>query len=130
MPEPLATAEHYTALYGAPADPGRLDGLLAKASRIIRAEAARVGVDIDERITEGLDADLVADVACDMAAYVLRGSDIVGAVSTTQTAGPFSQAVQLQAPSGAMLLTRAHRRALGLPAQTAWQADLLPGETP
>lgn len=126
MAEPLATEGHYKALYGDTPQEPRLAGLLAKASRIIRAEATRAGIDIDARITSGaLDPDTAADVACDMARWALSCGPVDGATAITQTTGPFSQNLTLATPAGSMVLTRAHRRLLGLPSQTAWQADLL-----
>ncbi|MFC2623714.1 MAG: Gp19/Gp15/Gp42 family protein [Propionibacterium acidifaciens] len=130
MSEPLADTAHYEALHGPATDPQRLAALLAKASRIIRAEAARAGVDVDvdKRITDGaLDPDLAADIACDMAHWALTSGPVDGATAITQTTGPFTVNATLSSPSGTMILTRAHRRLLGIPPQTAWQADLLTG---
>lgn len=115
--------KNYEDLFGAPKDEAVLRAQLARAYRVVAAEASRAGRPVD-----GLDRELVADVVADMARYALStAAGPVGATSTTSTAGPFSQTMQLAAPAGSMRLTAAHRRYLGVPLQRVFEARLLEG---
>ena len=104
--------------------PENLDGLLARASRIVRAESARVGVDIDARIEdELLDPELVADVVCDMVAYATVSPGGIGVESLQQGAGPYQETIKFANPVGQMSFTRVHRRRLGVPLRRAFEID-------
>lgn len=123
MADPLATRAHYIALYGDPPASlaGRLDALLAQASRRLRAECARAGVDIDRRIAAGdIDADLVADIVCQMIVESTQTGGIAGVSSLTQTAGAFSQTQQYANPAGRLYLTKDMKKLLGISAQKAF----------
>lgn len=121
--EPLATRTAY--VEGGFGDvPEHVDGLLARASRIVRGECAAVGVDIDQRIADGaLDADLVADVVCDMVAYAAASPGGVGIESLQQGAGPYQETTKFVNPVGQLSFTRVHRRRLGVPMRRAFELD-------
>ena len=121
MAIPPAAVSDYEALFGPPPDETRCAAQLARAARVISAEASRASVD-----PATLDRATVVDVMCDMVRYVTVSADELGATGSTLTAGPFTRTVQYQAPSGGMCLTRAHRRLLGIPAQALRQYRLLP----
>lgn len=116
-----ATVQDYTALFGPPSDAARCAAHLARAARVIDAECARAGLDPSRLLRAS-----VVDVMCDMVRYATDPGGVTGATSYSSTAGPFAQTVQLQAPSGSMHLTAAHRRLLGIPAQVIRQYSLLP----
>jgi hypothetical protein len=122
--EPLADPTHYTEGGFGPAFDG-LPSLLARASRIVRAECKNAGVDIDEWIASGrVDADLVADVVCDMVAYAQAGPD-VGVESVQQGAGPYQATLKYASAVGSLSFTKVHRKRLGIPGQRAFEVDLL-----
>lgn len=133
----LATASDYSVRYGDPDDAlaSLLEGQLARASRIVRDELQASGYDIEEMITSGrVRADTAADVVCDMVHYAassalspLGFAHPVGASQASVTTGPFTQSASFAAPVGSMSLTKVHRRRLGLPAQRAFEVDLLAG---
>ena len=133
----LATAADYSERYGDPDDAlaALLAGQLARASRIVRDELAADGYDIEEMIASGhIRADTAADIVCDMvhyaassAASALGFAPPLGASQASVTTGPFSQSASFAAPVGSMSLTKVHRRRLGLPAQRAFEVDLLAG---
>lgn len=125
---PLATEEYFLANFGpAPESIGdRLGPMLARASRIIRAACARVGIDVDQRIADGvLDADLVADIACEM---VMEASnvppDFMGASSVQQGAGPYQQTRQFSSPAGRLYLGKDARAKLGISTQRAFTVEM------
>lgn len=129
----LATAQDYADRYG-PQEAGEAavtSAHLARASRIVRDEFAREGLDITVLIQAGkLQADTVADVVCDMVAYMQRsaaGDAPFGATQVSQTAGPYTQSASYKTPTGSMSFTRVHRRRLGLPVSRAFNIDLLAG---
>lgn len=131
----LATAQDYADRYG-PQDAGEAavtSAHLARASRIVRDEFAREGLDITVLIQVGkIQADTVADVVCDMVAYMQRSaaSDVpFGATQVSQTAGPYTQSASYKTPAGSLSFTRVHRRRLGLPASRAFNVDLLAGRS-
>lgn len=131
----LATAQDYADRYG-PQDAGEAavtSAHLARASRIIRDEFAREGLDITVLIQAGkIQADTAADVACDMVAYMQRSaaSDVpFGATQVSQTAGPYTQSASYKTPTGSLSFTRVHRRRLGLPTSRAFNVDLLAGRS-
>lgn len=136
MPEfTLATAQDYADRYG-PQDAGPAavtSAHLARASRIVRDEFAREGLDITVLIQAGkIQADTVADVVCDMVAYMQRSaaSDMpFGATQVSQTAGPYTQSASYKTPTGSLSFTRVHRRRLGLPTSRAFNVDLLAGRS-
>lgn len=121
--EPYATRADYI-MGGFGEEPENLEGLLARASRIVRAESAQVGVDIDARIeAELLDPELVADVVCDMVAYAAASPGGVGVESLQQGAGPYQETVKFVNPVGQLSFTRVHRRRLGVPLRRAFEID-------
>lgn len=131
----LATAQDYADRYG-PQEAGEAavtSAHLARASRIIRDEFAREGLDITVLIQAGkIQADTVTDVACDMVAYMQRSaaSDVpFGATQVSQTAGPYTQSASYKTPTGSLSFTRVHRRRLGLPTSRAFNVDLLAGRS-
>lgn len=131
----LATAQDYADRYG-PQDAGEAavtSAHLARASRIVRDEVAREGLDITFLIQAGkIQADTVADVVCDMVAYMQRSaaSDVpFGATQVSQTAGPYTQSASYKTPTGSLSFTRVHRRRLGLPTSRAFNVDLLAGRS-
>lgn len=131
----LATAQDYADRYG-PQDAGEAavtSAHLARASRLIRDEFAREGLDITVLIQAGkIQADTVADVVCDMVAYMQRSaaSDVpFGATQVSQTAGPYTQSASYKTPTGSLSFTRVHRRRLGLPTSRAFNVDLLAGRS-
>lgn len=131
----LATAQDYADRYG-PQDAGEAavtSAHLARASRIIRDEFAREDLDITVLIQAGkIQADTVADVVCDMVAYMQRSaaSDVpFGATQVSQTAGPYTQSASYKTPTGSLSFTRVHRRRLGLPTSRAFNVDLLAGRS-
>lgn len=92
MAEPFADSEYYEDNFGAPpariAD--RLDEELARASRYLRAETKRHGIDIDQEIEAGeIDPDLAADITCEMVATAGASPGGVGVASIQAGAGPF-----------------------------------------
>lgn len=106
---PLTTAEQ-----------GRAPDLLAKASRLLRAEFKASGRDYAL-----VDPDLLADVVCDMARRALLVPlDQQPAAQVQQSAGGFSMGVTYANPAGEMYLTKAERRKLGLSAQRAGSVDM------
>lgn len=129
----LATAQDYADRYGPQeADEAAMTSAhLARASRIVRDEFAREGLDITVLIQAGrLQADTVADVVCDMVAYMQRsavGDTPFGATQVSQTAGPYTQSASYKTPTGSLSFTRVHRRRLGLPTSRAFNVDLLAG---
>ena len=130
----LAQAEDYTATYGTPDDDalaGRLDALLARASRVVRDEPAD-GHDIQALIAaQTVREDTARDVVVDMVAYAIRsasgGFDApFGASQASQTAGPYTQSATFSVAVGSLSFTRVHRRRLGVAPRTrAWEVDLL-----
>ena len=131
----LATAQDYADRYG-PQEAGEAamtSAHLARASRIVRDEFAREGLDITVLIQVGrLQADTVADVVCDMVAYMQRsavGDVPFGATQVSQTAGPYTQSASYKTPTGSLSFTREHRRRLGLPVSRAFNIDLLAGRS-
>lgn len=131
----LATAQDYADRYG-PQEAGEAamtSAHLARASRIVRDEFAREGLDITVLIQAGrLQADTVADVVCDMVAYMQRsavGDTPFGATQVSQTAGPYTQSASYKTPIGSLSFTRVHRRRLGLPVSRAFNVDLLAGRS-
>lgn len=137
MAEPftLAQAEDYTAVYGTPDDDalvGRLDALLARASRVVRDELAADGHDLKALIAAGkVREDTARDVVVDMVAYAVRsaseGFDApFGASQAAMTAGPYTQSATFSVAVGSLSFTRVHRRRLGVaPRARAWEVDLL-----
>lgn len=131
----LATAQDYEDRYGpqGAGDAAALAAHLARASRIVRDEFAREGWDITVLIRAGkVQADTVADVVCDMVAYMLRsasGDAPFGATQVSQTAGPYTQSASFKTPTGSLSFTRVHRRRLGLPVSRAFNIDLLAGRS-
>ncbi|ETJ06660.1 MAG: hypothetical protein Q605_AUC00241G0004 [Actinomyces urogenitalis DORA_12] len=131
----LAQAEDYTAVYGTPDDDalaGRLDALLARASRVVRDELAADGHDIQALIAaQTVREDTARDVVVDMVAYAIRsasgGFDApFGASQASQTAGPYTQSATFSVAVGSLSFTRVHRRRLGVAPRTrAWEVDLL-----
>jgi phage protein gp19/gp15/gp42 len=74
----------------------------------------------------------VADVVCDMVAYMQRsavGDVPFGATQVSQTAGPYTQSASYKTPTGSLSFTRVHRRRLGLPVSRAFNIDLLAGRS-
>ena len=131
----LATAQDYADRYG-PQEAGEAamtSAHLARASRIVRDEFAREGLDITVLIQVGrLQADTVADVVCDMVAYMQRsavGDVPFGATQVSQTAGPYTQSASYKTPTGSMSFTRVRPRRLGLPVSRAFNVDLLAGRS-
>ena len=131
----LATAQDYADRYG-PQEAGEaamMSAHLARASRIVRDEFAREGLDITVLIQAGrLQADTVADVVCDMVAYMQRsavGDTPFGATQVSQTAGPYTQSASYKTPTGSLSFTRVHRRRPGLPVSRAFNVDLLAGRS-
>lgn len=102
----------------------RAAGLLAKASRTIRADAPG----IDARIAaDTLDAALVGDIACDLVRRILTvPTDQQPATQASQSAGPFSASITFANPTGDMYLTKAERRRLGISRQRAGFVDMGP----
>ncbi len=127
--QPFADPTYYAANgFGETFD--KLDKLLAQASRIVRAEALQDGVDIGQRITDGLlDADLVSDVVCGMVQYAHNGPAIdpsmMGANSVQAGAGPFQKTVSYSQALGSLSFTKVYRLRLGLGKQHAFEADLV-----
>ena len=125
--EPFATADYYETNFGTP--PDRVDALLARASRLVRAECP----DVDDRIADGvLDPDVVADIVCEMvqnvAANAEAGAAGVESSSRQIGSGPFqmTQTAKFASPVGAMVLNRKHRRLLGCGQQEAFVVSLAP----
>lgn len=129
MPESFATPEHYMAGgFGDGTAPDNLAALLARASRIMRADAKTYGVDLDMRIKAGdLDRDLVADVCCDMVAYATASPAGIGIESMQMGAGPYQETVKYSNPVGNLSFTKLHRKRLGIVSGKAWEIDLLAG---
>lgn len=126
----LATRAQYVERAGEPAAviADRLDALLAKASRLLRAECARYGRDIDAEVADGTtDPDLVADIVCQMVEEAGQ-QPTIGVSAVTQTAGPFTQQLSYANPAGRLYLGRDARRLLGLGGVTAYLIPL--GGTP
>lgn len=131
----LATEDDYTKVYGTPdgsALVGRLDALLARASRIVRDELAADGHDIQAMIGAGtVRTDTAADVVVDMVAYAIRSASggmeaPFGASQASMTAGPYTQSATFTAAVGSLSFTKVHRRRLGIPARgRAFEVDLL-----
>lgn len=114
---PLATRAQYVERAGepVPAVADRLDALLAKASRLVRAECARHGKEIDDDIAAGdIDGELVADIVCQMVEEAGQSQAALGVSSLQQTAGPFSLAATYANPAGRLYLGKDARRLLGL----------------
>lgn len=106
------------------AEAGRVDALVAKASRLIRDELPSV----DARILAGaLDPLSVADIVCDMVRRQLgTPTDQPPASQVTQSASIFSVGVTYANPTGEPFLTKSERRRLGVGRQRAGSVDLLP----
>lgn len=130
MADPLASEAYYTT-NGFGSAFATLPAMLARASRIVRAECKALGVDIDQRVADGvLDPDVVSDVVCDMVAYAQAGPG-VGVSSTQQGAGPYQETTQYVDAVGSLSFTKVHRKRLGLADQRAFEVDLLaPPVTP
>lgn len=125
--DPFADVDYYEENFGTP--PDLAGALLARASRLVRAECP----DVDQRIAEGdLDPDVVADVVCEMVqnatADVLGGGAGVESASRQIGSGPFqmTQTQKFASPVGAMVLNRKHRRLLGCGQQEAFVVSLAP----
>lgn len=129
MADSFATAEYYVSNGFGDGEPvPALDALLARASRIMRAEARNYGVNLDQRIEDGLlDPDLAADVACDMVAYATASPAGIGIESMQQGAGPYQETVKYSNPVGNLSFTKVHRKRLGIASGKAWEIDLLGG---
>ena len=124
---PFATVDYYEENFGTP--PDRAMSLLARASRLVRAECP----DVDERIDDGvLDPDVVSDIVCEMVqnatADVAGGGAGVESSSRQIGSGPFqmTQTAKFASPVGAMVLNRKHRRLLGCGQQEAFVVSLAP----
>lgn len=115
----FATYSDYTALYDTSESEARIDALLAKASRDIRAELRNAGVEVDPS-----DADMMADLADVACAMVRRsvgaGDDETddwlpyGASQYSWTGGPYTQSATLSNPYGDLFMTESERRKLGI----------------
>lgn len=130
----LASAQDYEAVNGDVEDEEMLDALLAKASRIVRDEAAADGYDLHALIEAGtVRADTACDVVVDMVAYALRstsggGLDApYGATQAAMTGGPYTQSATFATAVGSLSFTRVQRKRLGLARSRAWQVDLIGG---
>lgn len=124
--EPFADEQYYEDNFGDP--PARLGALLARASRLIRAECP----DVDQRIADGdLDPDVVADIVCEMVQnFSAIETPGVGVESNSlqQSAGPYQMTTtaKYSSSAGAMIVNRKHRRLLGCSRQQAFMIDLAP----
>lgn len=131
--EPFADAAWYAENFGPvpeALDAAQLDRLLARASRTLRAEAAARHVDLDGRIEAGdLDADLVADVACEMATEAASTLDYVGVAQFSQTGGPYTESHSFRDTAGRLYVGKDARRKLGLSGQRAFAVDTSAGVT-
>lgn len=128
----LAQARDYEAVNGPVDDTEMLYSLLAKASRIVRDEAAADGYDLPALIEAGtVRADTATDVVVDMVAYALRSAGGLdapfGATQASMTGGPYTQSASFATAVGSLSFTRVHRKRLGLPSRRAFEIDLLGG---
>lgn len=127
FPVPFATSIYYEE-NGFGAAPDKANQLLARASRIVRAECDNLGVDIDGWVDSGrVDPDIVADVVCDMVRYATVNAGGVGVDSFSQGAGPYTETVKFSNPVGNMSFTKVHMSRLGVKTGKAWSIDLLAG---
>ena len=126
MAEPFADKAYYEENFGSPpsAIASRLDQELARASRLVRREMKRCGVDVDADITSGrLDGDLVADIVCEMVKAAGASPGGVGVASIQTGAGPYQETQNFSNPAGDMYMSKKQKRLLGCGGQRAWEYD-------
>lgn len=126
MADPFATVDDLKSGWlGFPEGEEALAGvLLARASRLIRAEVP----DVDAQIQDGkLDQELVGDVVCAMVKRAMLNEDTAGVSNTQETTGPFSQTFTFANPSGDLYLLKSERSRLLGGVQRAFSIDLLGG---
>lgn len=124
MADPFATVDDLKSGWlGFPEGEEALAGvLLARASRLIRAEVA----DVDAQVQDGkLDQELVGDVVCAMVKRAMLNSGTPGVSNTQETAGPFQQTFTYTNPSGDLYLLKAERSRLLGGVQRAFTIDLI-----
>lgn len=128
MADPFADEAYYVENFGppSPAIAGRVDKELARASRLLRREMKRCGVDVDAEITAGrLDPDLVADIVCEMVKTSAISPAGVGVNSIQMGAGPYQETQNFTNPAGDLYLSKRQKRLLGCGGQRAWEYDPL-----
>lgn len=109
----LATVDDYERRYGPSADPDRLAEALMDASRLIAAECAAGGVDVDAPEN----ADVLMQVCRSCAARAVQSDAAgvpLGVTQFSQGAAGFSESWSMANPSADVYLTKAERRILGL----------------
>ena len=136
MAEPFADSAYYqTHGFGTP--PADADVLLARASRLVRAECLGIDEriaawDDDPRPEDALDPEVVSDIVCEMVQNVTAAANAGagGVESSSQQigSGPFQRTntQKFSAPVGAMVLNRKHRRLLGCVTQQAFTVQMEP----
>lgn len=95
------------------AETERADALLSDAALIIEDECEAAGVNIeypDARTKEKLSV-----ISCEMVKRaMLAGTDAAPATQGSLTVGPFSQSVTYANPTGALYMTKAEKRRIGI----------------
>ena len=132
--EPYATSDWWEENFG-PLPEGitsdQLDKLLARASRTLRAEAAARHIDLDQQISNGLiEADLAADVVCEMVNEAASTLEYVGVSQFSQTGGPYTESHSYRDTAGRLYVGKDARRKLGLSRQRAFSVDTTPKARP
>lgn len=118
---PVVTAEDLRARWPdmPPGSDKHADQLLSDAGVLIRASAPR---------WDKLERQVIIMVSCAIVKRSIIASVFPdGASSITQTAGPFNQQVSFSNPNGALYLTKAEKKLLGVGAQKAFAYDLMDG---
>lgn len=126
MAYPLASVEHYEASF-TPLPPdlsSKLGALLARASRKVRAECGEV----DDRIASGeIDAELVADIVCEMVerAGSVPAGVVGGVASVQQGAGPYQQTLTFSDVVGRLYVGKDAKRQIGCGRQEAFTVPMV-----
>lgn len=129
MSAPAFADEFYYTSNGFGEAPDKANALLARASRIVRAECLNHGCNIGEWIADGrVDADMVADVVCDMVQQASAAVGVpFGVESFQQQAGPYGTQMTFSDTAKRLSFTSVHLRRLGVKTGRAWNVDLLGG---
>lgn len=124
----FATVDDMTALWRAMTteEQARAEALLLLVSDCLRAEADRVGKNLDEMVNNNTALAAVAkSVTVDVAARTLMTSTDQEPLSQfTQTAGPYSATGTYLIPGGGLFIKRAELARLGLRRQKVGVVDL------
>lgn len=113
--EPFASVDQYEARYGDADDAEALGEVLMDATREIRAELDRAGIDCSSP-SDDFAARLMQ--ACRSMAYRAMGAGMedvpMGATQCSQGAGSYTRSYTLGNPYGEVYLSKSERRLLGM----------------